>query len=237
MIERKLKLAILASGAGTTGEPIFDKAVVIVTNNPDAGVIEKAQGCGIPVQVMPRKSYQVDGKYSPEKYGEALIEVFQKYGVDFISQNGWAILTPRKVIDAYRDRIANVHPAPLDPGHPGFGGKGMHGLAVHSAVLNFARAIKRPFETEVTIHEVWEEYDRGPLLAYTAVEIKPNDTPESLQERVKEAEKRQNIDFWNQVADTGKLVEIQRPSRLIFPGEERILEKAKAEAILAYPHG
>lgn len=240
----KLRLAILASGAGSTGEVIFDKAVVVITNNPDAGVIGRAKRHNIPYKVMSRKNYQVlgqdgevDVEKSREKYGQALLEVFQNYDVDFISQNGWSILTPANVVVQFRDHIVNAHPAPLDPGHFDFGGQGMHGLAVHQAVLNFARNISRPFPTEVTLHKVTEKYDEGALLAYTPVEILSDDTAETLQKRVQEAERKQNVEFWNKVEQTRKLVVIERPGRLILPEEVGILDKAKADAIEQFPHG
>lgn len=241
----KLRLAILASGSGSTGEVIFDKAVIVVTNNPDAGVIERAKKHGIPCVVLRRAEYrvldavgEVDKKASSLKYGETLIDVFNKYGTNFIGQHGWSILTPANVTKTFVDHIVNAHPAPLDPGHPDFGGQGMHGLTVHQAVLNFARMVKRPFQTEVTLHKVIEEYDKGSLLAYSVVEIREDDTPESLQERVKKEEIRQNIDFWNKVAETGKLPEVlQRPSRLILPGEEKFLEEARRLAMEQYPKG
>lgn len=234
----KIRLAILASAAGTTSEPIFNKAVVIVTNNPDAGIIEKAEKHGIPLAVRTRKDYQEDGKYSARLYGEELIRIFEEHNVDFISLNGWAFLLPENVVVAYPNHIANVHPGPLDPGHHDFGGKGMYWLSLHQAVLNFARNIKRPFNTAVTIIKVAKNYDEGGILAYTEVLVLPDDTAEVLQERVKVSERQQNIDFWNRVEEFGKLPPvIQRPSRLILPEEVEILDKAKAEAIAAYPHG
>ncbi len=240
----KLNLAILASGSGSTGEGLFDKAVVVITNNPSAGVVDRAKKYHLPCEIMPRAKFnvldstgEVDVVLSREKYGAALIEIFQKYNVSFISQNGWSILTPANVITAYKNHIVNSHPGPLDPGHSDFGGKGMHGLAVHGAVLNFAKMIKRPFKTEVTLHKVTEKYDEGKLLAYTQVEIKPDDNPESLQERVKEAEKQQLIAFWAGVEKTGQLIEIDRPERLILPGEEEFLIEAKRLVIAEYPKG
>lgn len=241
----KIRLAVLASGSGSTGEVVFDKAVVVITNNPDAGVIERAKRYDIPCVVLKRVDYRVldekngiNQEASRLKYGEALIEVFRKYGVDFVGQHGWSILTPENVTETFADHIINAHPAPLDPGYPDFGGQGMHGLAAHATVLNFAKMIDRPFWTEVTLHKVSEKYDKGELLAYSVVEIKEGDTPEDLQERVKEVEKRQNADFWNRVEQTGKLPQvIQRPSRLILTGEEEFLAEAKRLAIEQYPKG
>ena len=234
----KIRLAILASGSGSTGEVLFDKAVVVITNNQDAHVIERAEKHGISCKVRMRKDYQTEGKNDPVKYGDELINIFREYEVNFISQNGWSILTPANVVREFEGRIVNAHPAPLDIGHPDFGGQGMHGLAVHAAVLNFAREISRPFKTEVTLHQVSEKYDEGGVLAFSEVEILPDDTPQKLQDRIKEVEKKQNIDFWNRVKEFGHLPPvIARPSRLIFPNEVDILKKAKAGAITAFPHG
>lgn len=239
-----LRLAILASGSGSTGEVIFDKAVVVITNNPDAGVIERAKKAHLPCEILSRPKYrvfaqsgEVDKESSALRYGEELLRILEKYSANFVSQNGWSILTPKNVIFAYGDRIVNSHPAPLDPGYPDFGGSGMHGLAVHAAVLYFAQNVGRPFSTEVTLHKAVEDYDKGPLLARSFVKIEGDDTPETLQARVKEIEVRQNVDFWNMVEETGKLVEIKRDGRLILPGEEDLLEEAKRRAVEAYPKG
>jgi len=220
-----MKLAIFASGIGSTAEAIMDMASLVVTNNPNAGIIERAKKAGVPVEIVTR-----EGK-SPEQFGEELLTVLRKHQIEFISQNGWELLTPANVIKSYEGKITNNHPAPLDPGYPDFGGKGMKGLAVHQAVLNFARAINRPFKTEIDIHLVTEEFDKGELVAIREVKINPEDSPEILQARLKEVEKQLMKDFWQMVGTTGKIEVIKREERVILPGEESILEKVKAEAI------
>ena len=220
-----MKLAIFASGIGSTAEAIMDMASLVVTNNPNAGIIERAKKAGVPVEIVTR-----EGR-SPEQFGEELLTVLRKHQIEFISQNGWELLTPANVIKSYEGKITNNHPAPLDPGYPDFGGKGMKGLAVHQAVLNFARAINRPFKTEIDIHLVTEEFDKGELVAIREVKINPEDSPEILQARLKEVEKQLMKDFWQMVGTTGKIEVIKREERVILPGEESILEKVKAEAI------
>lgn len=221
-----MKLAILASGTGSTAEVLFKYASVVLTNNPQAGAIGKAKAAGIPVEIVEKNGL------SQDQYGEKLISVLEKYNFDFITQNGWDMITPGNVCQKYEGKITNNHPAPLDPGYPDFGGKGMKGLAVHKVVLNFFKKVKRPFKSEICIHRVNEELDKGELLAYDPVEILETDTAESLQGRVKEVEKKLMAKFWEEVGRIGKLVPIQRIERLIKPEDFGILEEAKDEAVL-----
>lgn len=223
-----MKLAIFASGQGTTAEILFKYASVVLTNISDAGIIKKAKSAGIPVEIIERNSLPL------EEYGGKILESLSKYDFDFISQNGWEMITPMSICQKYEGKITNNHPAPLDPGYPDFGGKGMKGLAVHQAVLNFFHKVKRPFNSEICIHLVNSELDKGELLAYEPVEIKKNDTAESLQARVKEIEKRLIEQFWKEVEKTGELVPIQRAERLVKEEEFRILDEAKAAAIAQY---
>lgn len=220
-----MKLAIFGSGIGSTAEAIFDKASLVVTNNPNAGIVEKAKQAGLAVEVVKR-----EGK-SLEQFGQELLEVLKKHQIEFISQNGWELLTPGNVIREYEGKITNNHPAPLDPGYPDFGGKGMKGLAVHQAVLNFAGAVERPFNTEIDIHLITEEFDKGELVAIREVGIMPDDSAESLQLRLKEVEKKLMRDFWREAQETGKIEPFKRKRRVILPGEEKLLEEAKAQTV------
>lgn len=247
----ELNLAILASGSGSTGEVLFPWTKLVVVNREDAGMIDlvrryndKHPDRQIGLVVAPRSKYRVESldqettfRLTQQRYGQRLLDVFDNFGINFISQNGWDVLTPKNVTDVFKGRILNSHPAPLDPGYPDFGGKGMHGLAVHAAVLYFAQRVRRPFTTEVTLHQVTEVYDLGELAMRTKVAILEGDTPETLQARVKEVEKKQNVLFWKTVAQTGKISVIKRPLRLIKPNEEGLLEEAKRHATEKYPKG
>lgn len=240
----KIKLGIFASGGGTTGEVIFDKTVVVLTNNPKAGVINLAKKHGIACEILPSRSEfriynpdsSVNKELSSEKYGKYIINLLQKYHITHGSLNGFDTLIPKNVTEKFL--LVNSHPGPLDPGFLDFGGTGMHGLTVHQAVLEFFKMVKRPFKTAVCLHQVSSEFDKGALLSFTKVEIQENDSAQSLQARVKEAEKTQNIEFWGKVEQNGgKLIAINRSDRVILPGEEKFLEEAKKKAIALYPHG
>ncbi|MDO8638814.1 MAG: formyltransferase family protein [Candidatus Daviesbacteria bacterium] len=242
----KIRLGIFASGSGTTGEVIFDKAVVVLTNNPEAGVIDLAKKHNVACEVLPPRSefriYNPDGgvnkELSSENYGNYIIKLLEKYQITHGSLNGFDTLMPENVTEKFL--MVNSHPGPLDPGFLDFGGVGMHGLAVHQAVLEFSKMIKNPFpfKTAVCLHLVNKEFDKGKLVSYKEVEVKEDDSAESLQTRVKEAEKIQNKEFWNRVEQNGgKLVVISRYERVIFPGEEKFLEEAKIRAIAMYPKG
>lgn len=220
-----MKLAIFASGTGSTAEVLFKYASVVLTNVPNAGVIKKAKIAGIPVEVVEKDGMNLD------QYGEKILDVLSKYSFDFISQNGWEMITPRNVCEEFAGKITNNHPAPLDPGYPDFGGKGMKGQVVHQAVLNFSKKMDREFKSEICIHLVNEELDKGGLLAFEPVEILDGDTAESLQERVKEVEKVLIAEFWEGIEKAGDLVPLQRNERVIKEEEFGILEEAKREAI------
>lgn len=222
-----MKLAIFGSGIGSTAETIMDMASLVVTNNPNAGIVKKAKDAGVPVEIVTREGKSLD------QFGEELLQILKKYQIEFISQNGWELLTPANVIAEFEGRITNNHPAPLDPGYPDFGGKGMKGLAVHQAVLNFAKAVNRPFKSEIDIHLITDEFDKGELVAMREVEIMPDDTAETLQLRLKKIEKQLMKDFWIEVKRTGKITTIKRDSRVIRPGEEDILKQLKTQEALS----
>lgn len=247
----ELNLAILASGGGSTSEVLFNFTKLVVVDRVGIGMIDLVNKYNsskssqqIILAIEPRSKYRVAGNdqkttlaLTQQNYGRRLLELFESSGINFISQNGWNILTPKNVTDAFKGRIVNSHPAPLDPGYPDFGGQGMHGLAVHQAVLYFAQRIKRPFTTEVTLHQVNERYDQGELVMKTKVAILEGDTPESLQDRVKRIEGKQNVLFWNSVLKRGYIPVIKRSQRLVKPGEVDLLEEAKRYAISKYPSG
>lgn len=223
---------------------------MVVTNNPDAGVIARvmkynSEHNARPVcLVRPRKDYQilVDGEVDKDasrlKYGEELIRIFDEFGVKFIAQHGWSVLTPENVIDAYAGFIYNSHPAPLDPKtHLDFGGQGMHGLAVYAAVLLFAKKVGRPFHTEVTLHEVTPQYDQGRVLVSSKVRIDPNDSEETLQARLKKVEINQNRDYARDIVGAGRLLKRSNYHQIIRFGEEQFLLEAKRLALEKFPKG
>jgi phosphoribosylglycinamide formyltransferase-1 len=176
------RVAVLASGGGTNLQALLDHAasggagyrvVVVVSDRPGAGALERARRARVPAHVVP-----VAG--GPDAESEAaLLAVLEGHGADLVALAGYLRLVPGAVVDRYRGRIVNVHPAPL----PRFGGKGMYGERVQRAVLDAGVEESGP-----TVHLVDEEYDRGEVLAHERVPVLPDDTPESLAARVLAAE-------------------------------------------------
>jgi len=172
-MSKKWRLAVFASGSGSNAENLieyfnktFDKRIVLVlSNNPEAYVLERAARLGVPLVVFTRQELR-EGK---------VLQVLRENDIDFVVLAGFLWLVPQNIIDAYRNRIVNIHPALL----PRYGGKGMYGHHVHEAVL--ANGDK---ESGITIHYVNEKYDSGDIIFQARCPVLPGDTPESLQERV-----------------------------------------------------
>lgn len=233
-MNNNFRLAILASGKGITGEAIFDLASLVIVSNSKAGIIQRIKdfnekGNNLKYMVLERSKFK-----DRFEFGEALLKILEEHNINFISQNGWTVYTPENVLKEFEGRIINAHPGPLDSGYPDFGGKGMNDLAIHKAVIYFINHIERPFKTELTLHMVTSEFDKGELVGIREVEVFKNDTPEILQERVKEEEKKFFHEFWSKVKMDGKIIPIKRENRVILPKEEKILEEAKKKAIQEY---
>jgi phosphoribosylglycinamide formyltransferase-1 len=167
-------IALFASGGGSNALEIIkhfkgnSKANIqfIVTNNPQAGIINKAKLQGVPVFV-----FTLDFLCK----GDALLSFLNQNNIDWIVLAGYLKKIPDNVIASFPNSIINIHPSIL----PEFGGKGMHGIAVHKAVISAKKK-----ETGITIHYVNEEYDAGKIIFQITCEVKSEDTPESLAERV-----------------------------------------------------
>lgn len=171
------RIAVLASGGGSNLEALCaalderpDAAVVlVVSDRPGAGALERARRRGIATTV-------VDPVDPP-----ALETALSAATIDWIVLAGYLRRVPPQVVSRWRGRIVNIHPALL----PRFGGPGMYGLRVHQAVLDAGER-----ESGATVHVVDDEYDHGPVLAQRTVPVEPDDTPESLASRVLTLEHR-----------------------------------------------
>ena len=141
-------------------------------NNAKAGVIDRANRLNVPVTIFSKVDLWEQS---------TVIDSLCAEQIDFIVLAGFMMLLPQTIIDAYRNKIINIHPSLL----PKYGGKGMFGQHVHEAVL--ANAEK---ESGITIHLVNEEYDSGKPLFQTTCAVEPNDTPDTLAARVHELEYR-----------------------------------------------
>ncbi len=178
-----MNIAVFASGRGSNFQAILDaidagilpaRVVVLISNKSEAGAVEIARARSISTQHLSQKMFS-----SEEELADAMLEVLKKNHAEFIALAGYLKKIPAHVIRQYRNRIINIHPALL----PSFGGEGMYGHHVHEAVI--ARGEK---VSGATVHLVDEEYDRGPMILQKTVDVMPDETPDSLAEKVLKVE-------------------------------------------------
>lgn len=175
------RIAIFASGNGSNAENIANylaahpgiaEVSLILTNKKTAGVIERANRLGIPVEIVGKDNFA-----DPVITGEVL----DRYDIDFIVLAGFLLMIPDWLVRRFNNRIVNIHPSLL----PRHGGKGMYGHHVHESVI--ASGDK---ETGITIHFVNEECDGGAIIFQSKFEVKPEDSSEDIEARVHELEYR-----------------------------------------------
>ncbi len=173
------RVAVLASGRGSNLEAILAycerlgelsscEVTLVASNREESPALATARGRGIPAEHI-----------ADPANGASMLEMLDVNSIDIVVLAGYLKLLPAEVTKLYKDRIVNVHPAPL----PRFGGPGMYGLRVHDAVIG--AGLK---ETEVTVHFVDEEYDSGDVIARWPVPVHEGDTAELLAERVLKVE-------------------------------------------------
>ena len=177
-----LRIGVLVSGGGTNLQAIIDalkagiitnaSIEIVISNNPNAYSLERAKNNGINAECISPKDFE-----SREEFNDALINRLDECNLDLIVLAGCMVVLPAKLIEKYRNKIINIHPALI----PAFCGKGFYGLHVHEEVLK--RGVKL---TGATVHFVDEGTDTGPIILQKAVEVKNDDTPEILQRRVME---------------------------------------------------
>src|ERR1041385_726678 len=176
------RIAVFASGGGSNLQAILDhfdslgtaapgRVVLVVSNRENAGALDRARKRGTQSVIL---SVAKDLGQPPE-----LLSLLAQNDIDLVVLAGYLRMLPPSVIDAYADRIVNVHPALL----PKFGGKGMYGNHVHQAVLDAHERV-----SGVTVHLVTQEYDTGPILAQWPVAVLPTDDADALAHRVLAAE-------------------------------------------------
>ncbi len=171
-------IAILASGSGTNAQRVSEyfayhpsiRVKLILSNKPDAYVLNRARQLGIPSQVFSRKTF-----YDTHEIPDLL----KKNDISFIVLAGFLWLLPENLLNAYPGRIVNIHPALL----PKYGGKGMYGARVHEAVI---RSGER--ESGISIHYVNEKYDAGDVIFRASCPVMPDDTVDRLAARIHELE-------------------------------------------------
>jgi phosphoribosylglycinamide formyltransferase-1 len=179
------RIAILVSGGGTNLQALIDarggeglgggELSLVVSSRAGVQAIERAEKAGIKTLTIERKKFP-----SLEEYDAALAAALSEEKTDLVVLAGFLSILGQKTLKLYEDRIINVHPALI----PSFCGKGFYGLRVHEAVLEYGVKV-----TGATVHFVNEVVDGGKIILQKAVDVLPDDTPETLQQRVmREAE-------------------------------------------------
>jgi formyltetrahydrofolate-dependent phosphoribosylglycinamide formyltransferase len=171
-----IRLAVLLSGGGTTLQNLIDQQVgtiaCVISSRADAGGLERARRAGIPAHVVQRRDHPNTAHFS-----HRILDLCHQAHADLVCMAGFLQLLT--IPDQWCSRVMNVHPSLL----PAFGGKGFHGLHVHTAALEAGVKI-----SGCTVHFANNEYDRGPIIVQKAVPVHDDDTPETLQARVFAAE-------------------------------------------------
>ena len=178
----KKNIAVLVSGGGTNLQALIDaqkrgelgngEITLVISSKPDVYALVRAENNGIASKVLARKEYA-----SIADYSKALADTLVEAKIDLVVLAGFLTIIDEQVYQKFPNRILNVHPALI----PSFCGKGFYGLYVHEAALQ--KGVK---VSGATVHIVTPECDAGPIVMQKAVEVKENDTPETLQKRIME---------------------------------------------------
>ena len=172
-MSRIQKIAIFASGTGTNAQKIIDyfrnspniKVALIACNKPGAGVLAIAEKENIPTLIIQKEKFFQNG----------YLNELEEKEISFIVLAGFLWKIPASLINAYRHRIVNIHPALL----PKYGGKGFYGHRLHESVITAGEK-----NSGITIHYVDEHYDNGDIILQVACPVLENDTSESLASRI-----------------------------------------------------
>lgn len=188
-----LPIAVLISGGGTTLKNLIDRKAqntlaadfrLVVSSNPKAKGLGYAQEASIPAKVIRKKDF-VDG----QSHSDAMFQAVRDSGAKLVVMGGY--LEHLLIPDDFENRVINIHPSLI----PAFCGKGMYGLYVHQAVIEFGVKV-----SGCTVHFVDNQYDHGPILLQRTCEVLDDDTPETLQKRVFELEREALPDAINKIA-------------------------------------
>lgn len=181
MAQKRLKLVVLLSGSGSTLQNLINvidrkeldaEIVHVVSSKPNVLGLERAAKAGIPTSIVERKKLADRNAFS-----EAIFHVCRENKADLVCMAGFLELLP--IPEGFTNKVMNIHPSLI----PAFCGKGFYGLKVHEAALQMGVKV-----SGCTVHFADNEFDHGPILVQKVVEVKPDDTPQSLAARVFEAE-------------------------------------------------
>jgi phosphoribosylglycinamide formyltransferase 1 len=176
------RLAVFVSGRGSNLQALLDhfnggrsdaaRVELVVGSDSGIGAFERARSAGV-------ETCLIDMSHSPNAQATSIITELDAYKIDLVVLAGYVKLVPAAVVDRFRGRILNIHPALL----PAFGGSGMYGIRVHRAVIASGARV-----SGATVHLVDERYDEGGIIAQWPVPVLPNDSPETLAARVLKVE-------------------------------------------------
>ena len=190
-----LRLGILASHAGTTMQAIVDACLqgrlhadvrVVISNNSRSGALERARTHGIPTAHLSGATHP-----NADDLDRAIMETLDDHRVEVVALAGYMKRLGPLVLSHFRGRMLNTHPALL----PDYGGQGMYGDRVHKAVLQSGDKV-----SGATVHLVEDDYDTGSVLSSVKVPVEKGDTPETLRERVQEAEREHYVEVLEKIA-------------------------------------
>jgi phosphoribosylglycinamide formyltransferase-1 len=175
-----VRIAVLVSGGGTNLQSLIDawengsleggQLSLVISSAAEVFAIERAEKAGIKTLIIERKKYE---KISD--YDEAIACALAEHNIDLVVLAGFLSILGQQVLKLYKDKVINVHPSLI----PSFCGKGFYGIHVHNAVLEYGVKV-----TGATVHFVNEVIDGGKIILQKAVDVLPDDTPETLQQRV-----------------------------------------------------
>ncbi|MGE0624463.1 MAG: phosphoribosylglycinamide formyltransferase [Pseudomonadales bacterium] len=180
-----MRIAALASHGGTILQAVIDacesgeldaEVSLVISNNSRSGAVARARTHDIPIAHLSSQTHA-----DPADLDTAIEQALEDAGADWVLLTGYMKKLGPRTLERFRNRILNTHPALL----PKFGGQGFYGRKVHAAVIEAGER-----ESGATVHLVDGEYDTGPILAQVRVPVRPDDTPDTLEERVKEAERK-----------------------------------------------
>ena len=173
------RIAVLVSGGGTNlqalidaqgrGELVNGELAAVLSSSPEAYALERAKRAGIPGYVLPRGDARA--------VTAALVERLRALDIDLVVMAGFMTIVTEELFQAYPNAVLNIHPSLI----PSFCGVGCYGLHVHEKALAYGVKV-----SGATVHFVTEECDAGPIVLQKAVEVLPDDTPETLQRRIME---------------------------------------------------
>ena len=176
------RIAVLVSGGGTNlqalidaqsrGEIVGGEIAAVISSAHGAYALERAAKAGIPGYVIARKEFS-----SNQAMTLALVDKLKELGIDLVVLAGFMVIVTEEMVNAYPNAIINVHPALI----PSFAGPGCYGLHVHEKALEYGVKL-----SGATVHFVSAECDGGPIISQKAVDVLPDDTPETLQRRIME---------------------------------------------------